>query len=81
MEEANQQKNEIKEELTALQKQYVKIKLLYEKTDFGKTKRVKNPTTMDMIDGVTGTIKTTRYNRRSETLALLQMYLEESLVH
>ena len=27
---------------------------------------------MDMINGVTGTIKTTRYNRRSETLALLQ---------
>ena len=26
---------------------------------------------MDMINGVTGTIKTTRYNRRSETLALL----------
>ena len=71
LDEANQQKNEI-EELTALQKQYNKIKLLLEKRDFGKTKRAKNPTTMGMINGVTGTIKTTRYNRCSETLALLQ---------
>ena len=65
-------KTDLEEELVTLQRQYDKVKFLVGKSNHGKTKRMNNPTTLEVLNNITGTTKSTRYQRRGETKALLQ---------
>ena len=65
-------KTDSEEKLVTLQRQYDKVKFLVDKSKHGKTKRMNNPTTLEVLNNITGTTKSTRYQWRGETKALLQ---------